>query len=124
MGREGQLLDLLVPLDPDGGALHRQVERSLRDAIRAGRLVAGTALPSTRALAAELGDRVGVTMLTPGGMQTHFFDGRPDQYKPGPDAKLMDPAEPAQAVVFALTRPPGTELREMVMTVATEPSWP
>ena len=78
----------------------------------------------TRALAAELGDRVGVTMLTPGGMQTHFFDGRPDQYKPGPDAQLMDPAEPAQAVVFALTRPPGTELREMVMTVATEPSWP
>jgi NAD(P)-dependent dehydrogenase (short-subunit alcohol dehydrogenase family) len=78
----------------------------------------------SRALAAELGDRVGVTMLVPGGMQTHFFDGRPDQYKPGPDANLMDPAEPAQAVVFALTRPPGTELRELVMTVATEPSWP
>jgi NAD(P)-dependent dehydrogenase (short-subunit alcohol dehydrogenase family) len=78
----------------------------------------------TRALAAEMGDRVGVTMLVPGGMQTHFFDGRPAQYKPGPDASLLDPAEPAAAVVFALTRPPGTELREMVMTVATEPSWP
>ena len=78
----------------------------------------------SRALAAELGDRVGVTMLVPGGMRTHFFDGRPDEYKPGPDAKLMDPADVADAVVFALTRPAGTELRELVMTVATEPSWP
>jgi len=78
----------------------------------------------SRALAAELGDRVGVTMLVPGGMRTHFFDGRPDQYKPGPDARLMDPRDVAEAVVFALTRPAGTELRELVMTDATEPSWP
>ena len=28
------------------------------------------------------GDRVGVTLLIPGGMQTHFFDERPEQYKP------------------------------------------
>jgi NAD(P)-dependent dehydrogenase (short-subunit alcohol dehydrogenase family) len=78
----------------------------------------------TRALAAELGDRVGVTLLVPGGMQTRFFDGRPERYRPAADAPLMDPAEPARGVVFALTRPPGTELRELVMTVATEPSWP
>jgi NAD(P)-dependent dehydrogenase (short-subunit alcohol dehydrogenase family) len=78
----------------------------------------------SRALAAELQGRVGVTMLVPGGMRTRFFDGRPDQYKPGPDAELMDPSEPAEAVVFALTRPAGTELRELVMTVSTEPSWP
>ena len=52
---EGQFaLDLLLPLERGDGALHRQVERSLRDAIRAGRLVAGTPLPSTRALAREL----------------------------------------------------------------------
>ena len=78
----------------------------------------------TRALMAELGDRVGVTMLVPAGMQTHFFDGRPDQYKPGPDAALMDPREVADGVLFALTRPAGIELRELVMTVPTEPSWP
>jgi len=60
MGREGQLLDLLVALDRDGDALHRQVERSLREAIRAGRLVPGTALPSSRALAQELGVSRGV----------------------------------------------------------------
>ena len=78
----------------------------------------------SRALMAELGDRVGVTMLVPAGMQTHFFDGRPDQYKPGPDAALMDPREVAEGVLFALTRPAGIELRELVMTVPTEPSWP
>ena len=72
----------------------------------------------SRALQVEMAGRVGVTMLVPGGMHTHFFDGRPDQYKPGPDADLMDPADVAEAVVFALTRPAGTELRELVMTVS------
>jgi NADP-dependent 3-hydroxy acid dehydrogenase YdfG len=57
-------------------------------------------------------------------MSTHFFDGRPDQYKPPPDANLADPGEIAQAVVFALGRPAGVELREMVIAADTEPSWP
>jgi NAD(P)-dependent dehydrogenase (short-subunit alcohol dehydrogenase family) len=78
----------------------------------------------SRALQVEMAGRVGVTMLVPGGMETHFFDGRPDTYKPGPDAHLMDPSDVADAVVFALTRPAGTELRELIMTVSTEPSWP
>jgi NAD(P)-dependent dehydrogenase (short-subunit alcohol dehydrogenase family) len=78
----------------------------------------------TRALAAETAGRVGVTLLIPGGMQTRFFDDRTDQYKPGPDAKLNDPREVAQAVVFALTRPEGVEVRELVVTPAEEPSWP
>jgi NAD(P)-dependent dehydrogenase (short-subunit alcohol dehydrogenase family) len=78
----------------------------------------------TRALAAETAGRVGVTLLIPGGMRTHFFDGRPEQYKPGPDAQLADPSEIAQAVVFALGRPAGVELRELVMAADTEPSWP
>ena len=61
MDREGQFaLDLLLPLERGDGPLHRQVERSLRDAIRAGRLVSGTPLPSTRALARELGVSRGV----------------------------------------------------------------
>ena len=78
----------------------------------------------TRALATELAGRVGVTLLVPGGMATAFFDGRPDQYKPGPDAQLNDPADVADAVVFALTRSNGCELREMVVCQSTEPSWP
>jgi NAD(P)-dependent dehydrogenase (short-subunit alcohol dehydrogenase family) len=78
----------------------------------------------TRALAAETAGSVGVTLLVPGGMSTHFFDGRPDQYKPGPDAVLNDPAHVAEAVLFALSQPAGCELRELVVAAATEPSWP
>jgi NAD(P)-dependent dehydrogenase (short-subunit alcohol dehydrogenase family) len=78
----------------------------------------------TRALAAETAGSVGVTLLVPGGMSTHFFDGRPDQYKPGPDAVLNDPAHVAEAILFALTQPAGCEIRELVVAASTEPSWP
>jgi NAD(P)-dependent dehydrogenase (short-subunit alcohol dehydrogenase family) len=78
----------------------------------------------TRALAAELAGQVGVTLLVPGGMDTAFFDDRPDQYKPGPDARLNDPAEVADAVLYALTRPEGCEVRELVVCASTETSWP
>jgi NAD(P)-dependent dehydrogenase (short-subunit alcohol dehydrogenase family) len=78
----------------------------------------------TRALAAETGDRVGVTMLIPGGMQTHFFDDRPEEFKPAADQQLNRPEDVARSVVFALRQPPGCELRELVVVPATEPSWP
>ncbi len=78
----------------------------------------------SRALAAELAGRVGVTTLVPGGMRTAFFDGRDEQYRPGPDAALNDPADVAAAVCFALDQPPGCEVRELLVTPATEPSWP
>ena len=78
----------------------------------------------TRALQLELRGEVGVTMLVPAGMRTAFFDGRTEQYKPGPDADLMDPRQVALSVVHALTQPVGTEVREIVITVSTEPSWP
>jgi NAD(P)-dependent dehydrogenase (short-subunit alcohol dehydrogenase family) len=77
-----------------------------------------------RALAAELAGQVGVTLLIPGGMQTPFFDGRDEQYKPGPDAKLNDPDNVAETVVFALTQPAGCEIREMVVCSSEEGSWP
>jgi GntR family transcriptional regulator/MocR family aminotransferase len=55
--------DLLVQLARDSGvALHRQIEASIRDGIRSGRLARGTALPPTRALAAELGVSRGVVV--------------------------------------------------------------
>ena len=78
----------------------------------------------SRALAAELAGRVGVTTLVPGGMRTAFFDGRDEQYRPGADAALNDPADVAAAVCFALDQPPGCEVRELVVAPATEPSWP
>jgi NAD(P)-dependent dehydrogenase (short-subunit alcohol dehydrogenase family) len=78
----------------------------------------------TRALATELAGRVGVTLLVPGGMRTRFFDGRTEQYRPGPDADLNDPADVAEAVLMALLQPAGCELREIVVAPSTEPSWP
>jgi NAD(P)-dependent dehydrogenase (short-subunit alcohol dehydrogenase family) len=78
----------------------------------------------TRALAAELAGRVGVTLLLPGGMQTPFFDGRTDQYKPPGDARLNAPEHVAEAVLFALRQPPGCEVRELLITPSTEASWP
>ena len=78
----------------------------------------------TRALAAETAGQVGVTLLIPGGMHTPFFDGRTEQYKPGPDAVLNKPEDVAAAIVFALGQPAGCELRELVVTCSTETSWP
>jgi NAD(P)-dependent dehydrogenase (short-subunit alcohol dehydrogenase family) len=78
----------------------------------------------TRALAAETAGEVGVTLLIPGGMHTPFFDDRTEQYKPPPDAKLNQPADVAAAVVFALSQPPGCEVRELVVCSSTEGSWP
>jgi short-subunit dehydrogenase len=48
---------------------------------------------------------VDVTLLTPGGMRTAFFDGREEQYRPPDDLELSPPGEVADAVVFALTAP-------------------
>ena len=78
----------------------------------------------TRALAAETAGRIGVTLLVPGGMRTAFFDGREERYRPADDAQLNDPADVADAVVFALTRPDGCEVRELLIAPAHEGSWP
>lgn len=52
---------LLIELERDAEApLHEQVERSIRGNIQAGRLAAGARLPSSRALASELGISRGV----------------------------------------------------------------
>ncbi|GII94499.1 SDR family oxidoreductase [Sinosporangium siamense] len=78
----------------------------------------------TRALAAELAGRVGVTLLVPGGMHTPFFDGRDEKYKPAADARLNQPEDVAAAIVFALAQPPGCEVRELVVCPSNETSWP
>ncbi len=77
-----------------------------------------------RALTAELSGRVGVTLLQPGGMDTAFFDGRPEQFKPAADQPLAAPADVAAAALFALEQPPGSEIKELVIAPPSEPSWP
>src|SRR2546429_6653600 len=54
---------VLVALQRDARIpLHRQVETSIRDAIRAGRLPRGSSLPPSRVLAADLGVSRGVVV--------------------------------------------------------------
>ena len=55
--------ELLIRIERESGAaLRAQVERELREAIRAGRLPPGAELPSTRALAADLGISRGIVV--------------------------------------------------------------
>lgn len=74
----------------------------------------------TRALAAETKGDIGVTLVVPGGMQTHFFDGRDPQYAPSVDDHLNDPADVAATIVFAMTQPTGCAVREMVVCPSAE----
>lgn len=78
----------------------------------------------TRALMAELRGQVAVTLLTPGGMSTSFFDGREERFRPGADDLLLDPARVADAVVHVLSQPTGCEIRELIVAASTEGSWP
>jgi GntR family transcriptional regulator/MocR family aminotransferase len=55
-------LDLLVRLHAGGGPRRAQLEEQLREGIRAGRLAPSAALPSSRALARELGVSRGVVV--------------------------------------------------------------
>ena len=56
-------VELLLSVDrAGGGPLRAQVEEQLRVAMRGGVLTPGTALPSTRALARELGVSRGVVV--------------------------------------------------------------
>ena len=63
MGKIRTNSDVLVVLDRDTGIpLHRQIETSIRDSIRTGRLPRGSSLPPSRALAADLGVSRGVVV--------------------------------------------------------------
>ncbi len=63
MGKIRTNSDVLVVLDRDTGIpLHRQIETSIRDSIRTGRLPRGSSLPPSRALATDLGVSRGVVV--------------------------------------------------------------
>lgn len=78
----------------------------------------------TRALQMELRERVGLTLLTPGGMETAFFDAREETYKPPPGMRLASPDAVAEAAIFALRQPEGCEVKELVVTSPNETSYP
>ena len=63
MNKVGTNSGVIVVLDRDARTpLHRQIETSLRDSIRAGRLPRGSSLPPSRVLAADLGVSRGVVV--------------------------------------------------------------
>lgn len=66
-----------------------------------------------------------VTTIIPGGMRTHFFDRFIEQGIPMPEEKnLQDPANVAEAIVFAAQVPPESVVQEVIITPMTETSWP
>jgi GntR family transcriptional regulator / MocR family aminotransferase len=63
--RTSSVLELFVPLRRDDREpLHRQLEQQLRDAVRTGRLAPSSMVPSTRALAKQLGVSRGIVVET------------------------------------------------------------
>ena len=70
-------------------------------------------------------DNIRVTTIIPGGMQTHFFDRFPEQDIPMPDVNnLQDPANVAEAILFAVCMPHPSVVQEIMVTPLTETSWP
>src|SRR3954447_9525099 len=94
-------LDLLVTVDRDGGRpLRAQLEDQLRDAIRRGALHAGTPLPSTRQLAAELGLSRGVVVEAYAQLAAEgFLLARAGAATRVASVALHDPPEPVEEVL-------------------------
>ncbi len=66
-----------------------------------------------------------VTTIVPGGMKTHFFDRFAEQGIPmPPEENLQDPANVAEAIVFAARMPRQSVVQEIMVTPLTETSWP
>jgi GntR family transcriptional regulator/MocR family aminotransferase len=94
-------LDLLLGLDRPRGRLRAQLEDQLRDAVRGGRLGPGAALPSSRALARELGVSRGVVVEAYAQLAAEGYlvarQGAPTRVSeaasPGPGATPAAPAE-------------------------------
>ena len=98
-------LEILIELSRDAGRLHAQLERQLREAIRAGRLSAHAPLPTTRALAGQLGVSRGVVVeayaqlksegyleARPGAGTRVAIAARTSQSSPAPTASPAAPA--------------------------------
>ncbi len=112
MGRAQGPVDLLIEFDRGGDLpLREQLERTLRDAIRNGRLQAGALMPSSRGLAAELGVSRGVVttaydqLAAEGYLQTR--QGAPVRVAPGVRAQAPPPPAPSLLSQYAYDFSPG-----------------
>jgi GntR family transcriptional regulator / MocR family aminotransferase len=106
-------LDVLLRLDRGGTPLRAQIEDQLRDAVRGGRLGPGTALPSSRALARELGVSRGVVVEAYAQLAAEGYlvarQGAPTRVSeaasPGPGAAPAAAGEPPPRFDFRTGRP-------------------
>ncbi|HEY3772002.1 MAG TPA: PLP-dependent aminotransferase family protein [Solirubrobacteraceae bacterium] len=111
MGSRPGPVEVLLSVRRGGVALHEQLERALRDAVREGRLQAGARLPSSRALATELGISRGVVtaayeqLVAEGYLQTR--QGAPVRVAEGVRAHAPRPAAPPLIERFAYDLTPG-----------------
>jgi GntR family transcriptional regulator/MocR family aminotransferase len=112
MGHERGPVGLLIELDRGPGLpLHEQLERTLRDAIRGGRLRADARLPSSRGLAAELGVSRGVVtsaydqLAAEGYLETR--QGAPVRVARGVNAQQPRPPAPSLLPRFDYDFSPG-----------------
>jgi len=111
----GRYAELPIALDRGAGeSLHRQLGTAVREHVRSGRLSAGTRLPPTRAMAAELGVSRGVVVeayqqliaegyLTGGAGAYTTVAGRPRDRAPSP-APDVEPPPPDVRVDFGYGR--------------------
>jgi GntR family transcriptional regulator/MocR family aminotransferase len=102
--------DLLVALDRTGDRpLRGQLEEQLREGVRSGRLHAGTALPSTRALATELGVARGVVVEAYGQLVAEGF--LVARRGAGTRVARVAPGEPPAATLAARLSPARFDFR-------------
>ncbi len=87
--------ELNLALVPGPGPLHTRVSDSCREAIRAGRLRAGDRLPSTRALAAQLGVSRGVISEAYGELSAGGYIELRDRSAPRVAAAAVTASQPA-----------------------------
>ncbi len=84
--------ELLLSLRPGAGPLHEQLELTLREHVRSGRLAPGARLPSSRALASELGVSRGVVLEAYGQLAAEGYltasQGAPTRVASGPSSEL------------------------------------
>jgi GntR family transcriptional regulator / MocR family aminotransferase len=102
-------LDVLLRLDRGRTPLRAQIEDQLRDAVRGGRLAPGAALPSTRALARELGVSRGVVVEAYAQLAAEGYL----VARQGAPTRVSEAASPGPGAAPAATdeRPPRFDLR-------------
>lgn len=74
------------------------------------------------ALALEFNGVIPVSLVSPGTMDTHFFDGRPEQFMPS--KHRMAPGDVAETVMFCLEQPHSVVIRELYVTDLQVVDWP